>query len=136
MADPVLTIPKDVIDPIVQAHVNKAVIEALNGHDKIVSSAILAILNMKVDSNGKPSNYGSDRDRTWIDWVVGDCIQKAARAAIEEHLTKNQEQVKKFLVKELGAKNSKLARQLAEGMIGAVTSPDFMKYRISVTFDK
>lgn len=136
MADPVLTIPKDVINPIIQAHVDKAVLEALNGHNEIVSKAILSILQMRVDSEGKISTYSSDRDRTWIDWVIGDCIKKAARAAIEDHLTKNHEQVKKFLIKELGAKNSKLARQLAEGLVGAVSSPDFLKYRITVQFDK
>jgi hypothetical protein len=135
MADPNFTIPKEIIEPIIQAHINKAVVEALNGPHEIVSKSILGIINMPVDASGKPSSYTSDRDRPWIDWVIGDCIRIAARAAIESHIASHQEQMKKILIKELGAKNSKLARQLAEGMLGAVSDPEFLKYRISVTFD-
>lgn len=135
MADPNFTIPKEIIEPIIQAHVNKAVIEALNGPHDIVSKSILNIINMPVDASGKASTYSSDRNRPWIDWVIGDCIRIAARAAIESHIANHQEQMKKILIKELGSKNSRLAKQLAEGMVGAVSDPEFLKYRINVTFD-
>lgn len=135
MADPNFTIPKEIIDPIIQAHVDKAVLEALDGPQNLVSKAILMVLNQKVDSTGKPSSYSSDRDRPWIDWVIGECIRSAAQQAIVSHIETHQEEMKKILVKELGAKNSKLAKQLAEGMVGAISSPEFLKYKINVTFD-
>lgn len=133
MAEPTFNIPKEIITPIIQAHVNEAVLRALDGPDRIVSEAILKVLNMEVDSEGKPTTY---RGSPWIDWVIGTCIQKAARAAIEEQLTKHGDKLKATLVRQMSLKNSPLVKQLVEGMVGAMTTPDTLKWRINVTYDK
>lgn len=136
MSDPTFQIPKEIINPIIQAHVNDAVIKALDGPGQIVTRAIAGVLQTKVDSNGKPSSYNSDRDRTWIDWVIGDCIQKAARDAIEQTLSKHTDRIREEITAQLAKKNSPLVKQLIEGMVGAFTSDHTIKYRINVSHER
>jgi len=131
MADPTFQIPKEIINPIIQASVNEAVLKALDGPHNIVTKAILDVLQTKVGEDGKPSNYNSGRP--WIDWVIGDCIKIAARKAVEAALADKQEHMKAELIKQLSAKRSPLVKQLAEAMVKGV-SADAIKYRLNVTF--
>ena len=133
MADPTFQIPKDIIDPIIKAHVNEAVLRALDGPNHIVSTAILNVMNVNVDSDGKPSSYNGV---PWIDWVIGDCVKKSVRAVIEEQLKTHADQLKAALTRELSTRNSKLVKQLVEGMAVAMTHPDTLKYRLNVTYDE
>lgn len=131
MADPTFQIPKDIINPIIQASVNEAVIRALDGPQQLVTKAIAGVLQMTVDSEGKPCSYGSSRP--WIDWVIGDCIKKAARAAIEEFMVTEKDRIKAELVLQLSKKNSPLVKQLVEQMAGAISSESNLKWHLNVT---
>ena len=133
---PTFQIPKEIIEPIINAHVTDAVIKALDGEGKVVSTAILAILNASVDAEGKPERYSSSHAKPWIDWVIGDCIRKSARAAIEELLTVHADKLKASLLREMSQKNSLLVKQLINGMVGAMTHPDTLKWRINVAYDE
>lgn len=132
MANPTFEIPKDIINPIIQASVNEAVLRALDGPQNLVSSAILGLLNTKVDRDGKPSSYSDSRP--WIDWVIGDCVKTAARRAIEEHLEAHKDELRAQLAAQLQKKNSPLVKQLVEGMVNAVTSERMLKYGITVSY--
>jgi hypothetical protein len=131
MSDPTFQIPKEIINPIIQAHVNEAVIKALDGPQQIVTRAIANVLMTKVDSNGKHSTYGDARP--WIDWVIGDCIQKAARGAVEEFLTENKDKIKAELVAQLSKKNSPLVKQMVEGMVNGMCSESNLRWNLNVT---
>jgi hypothetical protein len=133
MPEPTFQIPKEIIDPIIKAHVNDAVLQALDGPNKAVSGAILAVIQTPVDNDGKPTSWNG---RPWIDWVIGDCIRKATRAAIEAQLAEHGDKLKQALMREMTRKNSPLVKSLIEGMVGAMTNPDVLKYRINVTYDK
>lgn len=134
MANPTFEIPKDIINPIIQAHVNEAVIRALDGPQQLVTRAIAGVLQTNVDSEGKPSSYGSSRP--WIDWVIGDCIKRAARAAIEEFVATQKDRIKDELVAQLSTKNSPLVKQLVEQMAGAIASENNLKWHLNVTCEQ
>ena len=126
-------IPKDVIEPIIQAHVTAAVASALAGKEHLVSEAISAVLNRKVDSSGTPSTYSSSV--SWMQWVMDKCIQEATQKAIEEALITHGETLKKTLITELQRKNSPLAKQLVGGLMNALTDKDLLRYRITVAHE-
>jgi hypothetical protein len=132
MANPTFEIPKDIINPIIQASVNEAVLRALDGPQNLVTGAILGMLNTKVDESGRPCNYSGSKP--WIDWVIGDCVKQAARAAIEQHLESHKDELRAQLAAQLQKKNSPLVKQLVEGMVNAVTSERVLKYGISVSY--
>lgn len=133
MSNPTLQIPKDIIEPIIQAEITKAIVEAMGPKQAVMQSAIASILNMSVDGDGKPSSYNG---RPWIDWIIGKEIRKAATDAIVEHLAAHGETIKKQLAAELAKKNSPLVKQLIDGMVGAMTHPEALRWRLNVTFDE
>jgi hypothetical protein len=130
-----LNVPKDVLEPIVKAHITKAVIEALgiNGRT-IVESAVEALLTMKVDSQGNRSRYDGRDDKMWIDWAVAEAAQKAAKAAIGEHFKANESAIKKAIVKELGKTGSPLAKSLADSLVTGAAKVLENSWRMNVTF--
>lgn len=134
MSNPTLQIPKDVIEPIIQAEITRAIVDAMGPKQDVMQRAIASVLNMKVDSDGKPTTYGNSAP--WIDWVIGKEIRSAAQAAIQSHLAEHGETIKKQLAAELQKKNSPLVRQLIEGMVGAMTHPEALRWRLNVTFDE
>jgi hypothetical protein len=135
MADnPTFQIPKDVIEPIIQAHVTAAVSAALLDKEKIIEQAVCQVLNRKVDSDGKASSYSYST--TWLQWAMNDCVANAVYKAISNDLDAHQERIRAYIVRELNKKNSPMLRDLVSGMLGALTSETVVKYRLTVSCDK
>ena len=132
--NPTFQIPKDVIEPIIQAHVSLAVVNALGDGNKLMESAVRQVLETKVNDKGESSNYNSDIP--WLQWALGNAVRKAVKEVLEEELLKHKDRLKAQLVSMLQKKNSKLINELIEGMAGAMTNPDVFKYRMRIEFDK
>lgn len=132
--NPTLQIPKDVIEPIIQAHVAAAVTQALGNNAELVRQAIAHVLNEKVDTTGRRNDYSYQNTVPFIQWAVRDCVQKATLAAIQEAMTKNQAVVKKLIVEELKRTNSPLVRQLIEAMTNQFTG-QHLTYALKVSYD-
>ncbi len=130
MNQPTLSIPKDIIEPIVQANITAAVAGAMGPSGEILRQAIASILTMKVDSEGRPSTYSNTK--TWIDWAIGEAIKQAAKTAIEEQTAALQGSIKEYIAAELKKKNSPVVKQIADGMLGAVFEPSNLRYRLTV----
>ena len=135
MADnPTFQIPRDVIEPIIQAHVSQAVLSALGDRAQIITEVVRQVLEEKVDSAGHKSNYNNSQQ--WIDWVMKQTVRKAITETLEAEMLKHQDKIKAQLVSLLQRKNSPLINQLVEGMAGAMVDPSIFKYRMTINFDK
>jgi len=132
MNQPTLSIPKDIIEPIVQANITAAIAGAMGPSGEVMRAAIASILSTKVDSDGKPSSYSHSSHKTWIDWAIGNAIKDAARLAIEEQTESLKESIKQYIASELKKKNSPIVKQIADGMLGAVFDPSNLRYRLTV----
>lgn len=130
MSSSTIQIPNDVIQPIVEAKVAAAITEALGGYDRLIESAVAQVLNQKVGADGRPTTYSDARP--WFKWVMQDCVQKAARAAIETYFKDHEELVKKAITVELTKKNSPLVKQLVGALISTVVNADALRYRMNV----
>jgi len=126
-----VNIPKDVIEPIIEAKVQAAVLDALGGHEAILSKAVVRVLNTKVGSDGEPDRYGNAKE-TWLSWMLTGCLRNAVKSAIETAMANNEKAIRAQLVTELQKKNSPLIRQLVNAMTGCLTDPDALRYRLSV----
>ena len=135
MNDTTLNVPKDVLEPIIAAHITKAVTEALgiNGRT-LVESAVAALLTMKVDSQGNRSRYDGRDDKMWIDWAIAEAAQKAAKDAIGEYFSSHQSEIKKAIVKELTKTNSPLAKDLAQSFVSGAAKAIEDSWRMDITF--
>ncbi len=130
-----LVIPKDVLEPIIQAHVAKAITEALGGQGRIIEEAVRVALEAKVDErDGKVSSYASTNAPTFLTWLVRHAIRDAATAAVREHLTADMERIKAAVAKEMKNQRSPLTRSLIEGIAKATT--DSARFQISVNVNE
>lgn len=134
MADstnPSLTIPRDLIDPIIQSHVAAAITEALGLQKNLLQQIAHKIINECVDTQGKPSTYSYDKQRRWIDWATQDAFRRAFQAAIEEQVELHKKTLEKALAAELKKVNSPLVKSMVEGMVkGALTTN--LRYHLTI----
>lgn len=132
--NPTFTIPKDVIDPIIKAHVATAITSALGGRDELITKAISRVLFQKVDHRGEPSDYSSNPE--FIQWACRNAITEAVKSCLTEEIKKHEEKLKALISAALSKKNSPLVKQLAEGLVGAISNPDVLKWRLNVTCEQ
>lgn len=130
MSTPTLQIPKDVIEPIIQANIVAAVAQAMGPTGRVLENAIAGILSTKVDSQGKPTTYGGSMP--WIEWAVAHSVRDAAKKAIDEHVAQFGEAIKKQLVADLSKKNSPLIKALVDGLMSGVFKAESLRYRFTV----
>ena len=126
-----LQIPQDVLQPIINAHVSAAIATALGSQSRLIEEAVRASLEAKVDERGQPSSWSNAQ--TFLKWLVNDSIRQAAVAAVREHLTKDVENIKAAVAKELKNQRSTLTRSLIEGI--AKSAMDSGRFQIQVTVD-
>lgn len=126
-----LALPKDLIEPIIQAHIQNALSEALGDKAGLLSKMAWQILNTKVNSSGNPSTSSYDQAGTFLEVNLRVAFQKMLQQCLEEELEKHKETLKKYLTAELKKDKSPLTKALVEGMCnGVVTSG--LKYRLTV----
>jgi hypothetical protein len=126
-----VSIPKELIEPVIKAHVAEAIAKALDNSGHLMRVVVDKIMMQHVDSNGRPSSSSYDKD-TWLDWAVGNTIKAAALKAIEETIVQSGDAIKATLVKQLQAKNSPLMRSLADALCTGVFKTEHLKYAISI----
>lgn len=129
---PTFQIPKDVIEPIIQAHISAAIVSALSGRERLIEHAVTQVLTQKVDSDGKPSNYSSSVQ--FVQWAMQNAVRKAVTAMLETEFAKQEEAIRALLTAELKKSKSPLVKQLVEGMTKAFTDPGNLKWRLKVSY--
>lgn len=129
--DPTFKIPRDVIQPIIEAKVAAALVEALGNQQWLVQNCIAKVLDEKVNDNGgKAESYCADRSPTFLQWALRSCIQVQVKKILEEQVAQHKDVIAKSLKAELGKKNSPLVKQLIEGMTTGFSRS--LQFRIEV----
>lgn len=134
MAEPAtLNLPKDLIEPIIHAHIQAALAEALGSKSDLLGKMAWQILNQTVNNSGNPVNASSyEKAGTFIEVNLRLAMQKAFRELLEAELEKHKETLKAHLTAELKKANSPLTKALVKGMCeGVVTSG--LRYHLTVT---
>lgn len=130
--NPTFQIPRDVIEPILQAHVSAAIAQAFGSQSILIEKFINEVVNRRVKEDGSFPSYSSDKTVGWLDWAVANVIRTVIKAQLTEEIEKHQDEMKQIIVRELKKKNSPLIRQLAEGMVGGFANQETLKYRFEL----
>lgn len=133
MAEPqsTLNIPKEVIAPIIEAHISAAIAKALSSPDALVAEAVTRCLNLKVSASGTISSYSSENKFSWLDWQIGTTIRTAAKAAIDKAIEAQQGRIEEQIAKQLADKRNPLVKQLVSAMLASL-KPESLKYRLKI----
>lgn len=99
-----LEISQDYIDNLAKNLVEESLIETLNGKDDIVKQIVSSILSVKVDENGRVSNYGSDNKYTYLQYLVNKMIKEEVIDVAKEVLNERRVEIRETIKKEMSKK--------------------------------
>lgn len=99
-----LQISQEFIDNLAKDLVQESLIETLNGKDDIVRQIVSQILSVKVDKDGKVSNYSSDNKYTYLQFLVDKMIKEEVISVAQEVLTERRAEIREHIKKEMSKK--------------------------------
>ena len=126
-----VNIPTDVLAPIIQARVAQVLIETLGDKSKILEQAVQQVLMQKVNSEGKHKGDSYYDKIPYVQWLTENAVKGAIASAVVEAVEQQKPQIKKIVGKQLSNSKSKLVQQLADALVGKITS-DRLQYNIKV----
>ncbi len=127
-----IDIPKDVLEPIINAHITKALTEVFGDRGRILDEVVKRVLTAKVDDRGEPDRYNSDRALTTVQFMAHKAVKEAALEAVKEALAQHKDVLKAVIVRELSNSKSKLLKSLAESLVDGVAKAAASGYLMTV----
>ena len=127
-----VNVPSDVIRPVIQAHVEAAIIAALGDQSELVAKAVSVILGSRVDEHGKPSSYSDAVP--YMTWLARNMVREAATEAMKAWIASHKPQLEKALLAAMKASMGRTARALCDS-IGR-TAAEHWRVKVDVTFPR
>ncbi len=123
MNDPVsLSVSPEIIKPIIQAKIQAAIIDALGGNATLIQNSVLAIMNAKVDSNGKFSSNGYGSEKPLITWLCEELVKRSAEEAVREYFSTKKSLLVKEFEKQFAARKKSIAEKMVDGIFNSTKS--------------
>lgn len=124
-------VSENLVLPIIKEKINAAVVEALGGHDEIVSSMMTAFMSQKVDYKGNPSenSYNNEPRLHYLAHkMVEDALTESLQAYMKTKTEFMQKEFEKFFNSKKGS--SLVVKAMQEGFCDALKD----KWRLSIQF--
>lgn len=129
-----LSISKEIVNPIVEAKIKAAVIEAMGGTDVLINKVVDNVLNQNVAHDGKISQYNSDNKSKWIDVVVTQQIREATKIVMQEILATRQNDIRAAIQKQLSSKKG--IEAFAQALLSGYKIDDKYTTNIEIKFEQ
>ena len=125
-------ITEDLVQPIIQAKIEAAIVSALADEKGLVEKTVAAALSQKVDSEGKVNSSDYYNTQTRVEYLSVQLVQQAAKDALARWVSENQKQIEKAMYEELSRKSqtSKLVKAILAGLVDSTKS----QWRFDVSF--
>ncbi len=122
---------KGAVEDIVKAGIS----QALGDPSEMIAKAINQIINMSVDSDGKPVANDSYRAQPYLKWYAEQSIKKTVKECLEKAIEENRDGFEEEVKKQLSSKKFRTAT--AGAFIKTMLSESTSNYRmpITVTFE-
>jgi len=115
-----IVLSKDLIEPIVRAQLQASIVSALGRADQLVGQVVQTVMNQKVDSDGKPSQYGSATPL--ISWMADKAIKEAALEAIKEWFADHRDEIKAQIVDAMKKNQKGMAEAYVLSLANAISA--------------
>ena len=127
-----LQVSDELIRNIVTKQVSAAMLAAMGGREEFLEKIVTTVMTMKVNSDGKVGAYGNDFQ--WLDVMLRQMIQAAAKEAIKAWIDGNKETIAKAVTKGFNAQTKQMANAFVAGLAKGVESE--WKFNVEVNFAK
>lgn len=101
-----LEISQEYIDNLTKQLLEESLIETLDAKNRIVEGIVSSVLSVKVDDNGRVSNYHNDNRYTYLEWLVRKLVKDEVTEMTHEVLEEKREVIRKAIRKELSRKST------------------------------
>lgn len=127
-----LSINKEMLTPVIEQQVKLLMCEIMGGQDAIIDKVISQVLNTRVDSDGKPSNYSSSKP--FFEYLLTKQISEAVQECLKEELSQKTEVIKRKVKNYLRTDNgaTKIADSLLRGWMECLESGWRSEIKVSV----
>jgi hypothetical protein len=112
-----LNVNEEMIKSIVSQQMKQAIVRELGNTEEYMQALISLALHQKVSSSGNISTYESDNKYDYLDVLLKNHIQDAAKEALQEYIKENSDVLKQALKAELEktATKNELVKMFVEG---------------------
>jgi hypothetical protein len=133
--NPTFQIPRDVIEPILQVHMQSAITQALGDPNKLIGGLVARVLGGYVDCEGKPCQQSTYHSTPLLQFLAEKCLITATKELLLERMETFQPILKEEIARQLGFKKnlSPLARVIIDAMVGGLTKGDILKYNLKIS---
>lgn len=107
--------------------------EALVGADQAIVGIVASALERRVDDKGQISNYRSDNNLPYIEWLAQDLIRKAALDVLMKKIDALRPQIEEAIDKQLRKDSKKIATMLAESFAASAKSQHYVSFKIEMS---
>lgn len=126
-----IQIGDDIIQPIVQAKIQAAIVEALGGSGALIEHAVNAVLLDRRNSNGHPCKKGEYGDQgTALEKISREVITGATKDALKTYFAERKPELVKIIKQQMKKHEPLLVEAYFAGLIGAADN-----YRLSLSFN-
>mgnify|MGYP001570774473 CR=1 FL=1 len=84
-----ISVDPNLVEPIVRAEIEAAIVAQLNNVPDLVAKLVQAAMADKVDEHGKKGNYSGDNKYLFIDVLCRNAIQSAAKEAMAQYISEH-----------------------------------------------
>lgn len=133
MSDTVnIQLGQDLIKPIIETKIKAAIMESFNLESQFIEKLVETVLKQKVDRDGKPSTYSSDK--YYIDYLIHKSFLEMVRTCVQEVITEKNEQIKIEIHKQLSSKKGikDIVETFSQNLISSANQP----YRWSINLTR
>lgn len=124
-----VNVPQELVQPVIEAEIQSAIIKALGNQDNLVREAVNALLHQKCNSRGEISSSSYENKHNVVDVLVHNAMVRTVKAAINKWIEENTPILEEAVKKQL--KNSPNA--LAKALVGGFA--EYAKTNTSIMFE-
>ena len=99
-----LEISQDYIDNLTKDLLEQSLIETLDAKNTIVESIVSSVLSVKVNDEGRVSNYERENRYTFLEWLVRKMIKEEVRSVADEVLEEKRGDIREAIRREVSKK--------------------------------
>ena len=99
-----LEISQDYIDNLTKDLLRQSLIETLDAKNSIVEGIVSQVLSVKVNEDGRVSNYDRENRYTFLEWLVRKMIKEEVRSVADEVFEEKRGDIREAIRREVSKK--------------------------------
>ena len=127
-----LEVSDELIRSIVTKQVSAAILTAMGGREEFLEKIVTAVFTTRVNNEGKITGYSSDNYQ-WLDVLIRQMIQEAARTAVKCWIEQNKPLLEKAVLKGFQGQSKQMATAFATGLLQSIQSS--WQFKVDVNFN-